>query len=312
MSIHKNVNDILNNITITTSCDIINIINNIFHDIYNTELDKINEIYYLKNCNVIADILYNLKSKIMTNINNNTFTKYLINIIQDKFESLKPNEYDYNHINFDDLYECNLHKYIILIGHLYERKLISLRVIGQILYETIGIKDRNPHKINISAICSLLLIINNIIRESTQGKLLISQFIKRLNVLKHTKINDEHIYGNITQLQINYIENMKDNDIMPNISTYYKIIKVNKDAYIMYYDNFIKNYEIPLLYNGEVDSNIIGNFDMLNNYIIINALSGMPISCFSSDLSINDMDIIKKISNVLGINKKYINIINDD
>lgn len=91
MSIHKNVNDILNNITITTSCDIINIINNIFHDIYNTELDKINEIYYLKNCNVIADILYNLKSKIMTNINNNTFTKYLINIIQDKFESLKPN-----------------------------------------------------------------------------------------------------------------------------------------------------------------------------------------------------------------------------
>lgn len=51
---------------------------------------------------------------------------------------------------------------------------------------------------------------------------------------------------------------------------------------------------------------------MLNNYIIINALSGIPISCFSSNLSINNMDIIKKISNVLGINKKYINIINDD
>lgn len=30
------------------------------------------------------------------------------------------------------------------------------------------------------------------------------------------------------------------------------------------------------------------------------------------NLSINNMDIIKKISNVLGINKKYINIINDD
>jgi len=309
MSIHKNVNDILNNITIITSCDIINIINNIFHDIYNTELDKINEIYYLKNCNVIADILYNLKSKIMTNINNNTFTKYLINIIQDKFESLKPNEYDYNHINFDDLYECNLHKYIILIGHLYERKLISLKVISQIVYETIGIKDRNPHKINISAICSLLLIINNIIRESTQGKLLISQFIKRLNVLKYTKINNEYIYDNITQLQINYVENLKDSDIIPNMSTYYKIIKVDKEKYIIYYDDFVKNYEIPLLYNGEVNNNIIGNFDMLNNYIIINALSGIPVSCFSSDLSINDVD---KISNVLGINKKYINIINDD
>ena len=309
MSIHKNVNDILNNITITTSCDIINIINNIFHDIYNTELDKINEIYYLKNCNVIADILYNLKSKIMTNINNNTFTKYLINIIQDKFESLKPNEYDYNHINFDDLYECNLHKYIILIGHLYERKLISLKVISQIVYETIGIKDRNPHKINISAICSLLLIINNIIRESTQGKLLISQFIKRLNVLKYTKINNEYIYDNITQLQINYVENLKDSDIIPNMSTYYKIIKVDKEKYIIYYDDFVKNYEIPLLYNGEINNNIIGDFDMLNNYIIINALSGIPVSCFSSDLSINDVD---KISNVLGINKKYINIINDD
>lgn len=309
MSIHKNVNDILNNITIITSCDIINIINNIFHDIYNTELDKINEIYYLKNCNVIADILYNLKSKIMTNINNNTFTKYLINIIQDKFESLKPNEYDYNHINFDDLYECNLHKYIILIGHLYERKLISLKVISQIVYETIGIKDRNPHKINISAICSLLLIINNIIRESTQGKLLISQFIKRLNVLKYTKINNEYIYDNITQLQINYVENLKDSDIIPNMSTYYKIIKVDKEKYIIYYDDFVKNYEIPLLYNGEINNNIIGDFDMLNNYIIINALSGIPVSCFSSDLSINDVD---KISNVLGINKKYINIINDD
>lgn len=312
MSIHKNVNDILNNITIITSCDIINIINNIFHDIYNTELDKINEIYYLKNCNVIADILYNLKSKIMTNINNNTFTKYLINIIQDKFESLKPNEYDYNHINFDDLYECNLHKYIILIGHLYERKLISLRVISQIVYETIGIKNRNPHKINISAICSLLLIINNIIHESTQGKLLISQFIKRLNVLKYTKINNEYIYDNITQLQINYVENMKDSDIIPNMSTYYKIIKVDKEKYIIYYDDFVKNYEIPLLYNGQINNNIIGDFDMLNNYIIINALSGIPVSCFSSDLSINDMDKIKKISNVLGINKKYINIINDD
>ena len=308
MSIHKNVNDILNNITITTSCDIINIINNIFHDIYNTELDKINEIYYLKNCNVIADILYNLKSKIMTNINNNTFIKYLINIIQDKFESLKPNEYDYNHINFDDLYDCNLHKYIILIGHLYERKLISLKVICQIVYETIGIKDRNPHKINISAICSLLLIINNIIRESTQGKLLISQFIKRLNVLKYTKINNEYIYDNITQLQINYVENMKDSDIIPNMSTYYKIIKVDKEKYIIYYDDFVKNYEIPLLYNGQVNNNIIGDFDMLNNYIIINALSGKPVSCFSSDLSINDID---KISHVLGINKKYINIINN-
>jgi hypothetical protein len=312
MSIHKNVNEILNNITITTPCDITNIINNIFYDIYNTELDKMNEIYYLNNCNVIADILYNLKSKIMTNINNNTFNKYLINIIQDKFESLKPNEYDYNHTNFDELYECYLHKYIILIGHLYERKLISLRVISQIVYETISIKDRNPHKINISAVCSLLLIINNIIRESTYGKLLISHFIKRLNVLKYTKINNEYIYDNITQLQINYVENMKDSDIISNMSTYYKIIKVDKEEYIIYYDDFVKNYEIPLLYNGEVDNNIIGDFDMLNYYIIINALSSIPVSCFSSDLSIDNIDKIKKISNVLGINKKYINIINDD
>lgn len=179
-----------------------------------------------------------------------------------------------------------------------------------------------PHKNNISATCSLILVIEKSMQTCDQGTALIKQFISRLKFIKNIKIDGECAYDRNTILQINYIDdliNHNNNITLPKIpGTLYciDITNVDFDTYKENYDELLLNNNLPLTNNGDVDDSIIGTFDMQYGYLVISSCSYNVMGCFSlsdeeHDLIINDADELKKkISNVMGINEYYICLTN--
>jgi hypothetical protein len=79
---------------------------------------------------------------------------------------------------------------IELIGHLFVRKSIAVKVIGTVVHDLIGItagqESIRPEGYHVSCVCRLLLIIGGTLDEIPPGVLLCNQFSARLIDLKRT------------------------------------------------------------------------------------------------------------------------------
>merc|ERR1719203_2401793 len=73
------------------------------------------------------------------------------------------------------------------IGHLFLRKLLAVKVIGQVVYELIGIKDSPPEEHKIECVCELLQAIGHELDDKDHGRKLMLQFTARLMELKQAK-----------------------------------------------------------------------------------------------------------------------------
>merc|ERR1719282_2076253 len=71
------------------------------------------------------------------------------------------------------------------IGNLFLRQLLAVKVIGQVVYELIGIKDSPPEEHKIECVCELLKAIGHTLDDTGKGKELMSAFACRLLDLKN-------------------------------------------------------------------------------------------------------------------------------
>lgn len=113
-----------------------------------------------------------------------TFTRILINCVQSRFESLIEKfatEERLGAITKDR--EAELAACVTFIGRLYVRKLVAARVVAQVVAETIGVSERQPHASCIHCVCELMRLIGHFMEDSKPGEALMGQFITRLNNL---------------------------------------------------------------------------------------------------------------------------------
>jgi len=138
-----------------------------------------------------------------------TYTRIVLDCVQQEFESLmqKFAKAEKNGTVTKEL-EHKLHANVTLIGRLYVRKLVAARVIAQVVAETIGVSERQPHPGCIRCVCELLVVIGHFMEDSKPGEALMGQFITRLDSLKeltnpntHLKIYDESIRDTVKEMK---------------------------------------------------------------------------------------------------------------
>jgi len=81
------------------------------------------------------------------------------------------------------------------IGHLFLRKLLAVKVIGQIVHDLIGIKEDLPEEHMIECTCELLCTVGYTLDLSEHGKALTSQILSRLLDLKMSKTSDDEVFA---------------------------------------------------------------------------------------------------------------------
>lgn len=116
-----------------------------------------------------------------------TFTKILLNVVQDEFEALTGSSFS------EEADDKVLHKSIALcsfIGHLHVRKLLAARIMAQVVHDLIGVSNRQPGEHFIRCACELLLVIGKSIDSSKEGNMLMTQFLARLSILAGSKQPD--------------------------------------------------------------------------------------------------------------------------
>jgi len=113
-----------------------------------------------------------------------TFTRILLNCVQRRFESLMKQfpEAESAGTVTNEL-EFKLAACVTFIGRLYVLKLVAARVIAQVVAETIGVSERQPHPACIRCVCELMPLIGHFMEDSKPGTALMGQFFTRLNNL---------------------------------------------------------------------------------------------------------------------------------
>jgi len=113
-----------------------------------------------------------------------TFTRILLNCVQRRFESLMKQFAEAEKAaKVTNELEFQLAACVTFIGRLYVRKLVAARVVAQVVAETIGVLERQPHPGCIRCVCELMLLIGHFMEDSKPGEALMVQFITRLNNL---------------------------------------------------------------------------------------------------------------------------------
>lgn len=74
-----------------------------------------------------------------------------------------------------------------LVGNLFVRRKIAIKVIGQIMHDLIGVKDKPPTRIMVDGACELLQHVGVVLALTPHGKVLLAQFCSRLTRLKQAK-----------------------------------------------------------------------------------------------------------------------------
>jgi len=129
-----------------------------------------------------------------------TFTRILLNVVQDAFEALAK-QFKADLDALEEMSEQTRNRFIALvsfIGHLFNRRLVASRVVAQIIHDLVGVKDRRPHENHLRCAYELLQIVGKELDTTSQGNVLMTQFQKRLQELTHTRTlegDDEPLYS---------------------------------------------------------------------------------------------------------------------
>jgi len=132
-----------------------------------------------------------------------TFVRVLLNTCQQEFEDLEnlqiwsttvePTDLERSSMEPADLArEVQMRKKerlanVKFIGQLFLRQLLAVKVIGQVVHDLIGIRDKMPEEHMIECTCELLYDIGKFLDLTVNGKALMSQFLSRLIDLKRLK-----------------------------------------------------------------------------------------------------------------------------
>jgi len=146
-----------------------------------------------------ADVMFSLRGVVpkfeMANDKPMTFTRILLNVTQDTFESVCSKFADAEKakdVNTD--VSNSLIALVSFIGHLFVRRLVAARVMAQVVHDLVGVKDRQPDKILIRCVCELMQVIGRSIDATKQGNMLMTQFLARLTNLSASTTSVDHTY----------------------------------------------------------------------------------------------------------------------
>jgi hypothetical protein len=151
-------------------------------------------------CETYADMVFALRTRYPEFQPENegekaqTFTRVLLNTVQNEFESLpssfEPTPEELASCSGEELrLEMKRRKDKMLanmkfIGNLFLRQLLAVKVIGQVVHDLIGIKESLPEEHMIECVCQLLEAIGFTLDGTSHGKQLMTQFSARLQDLK--------------------------------------------------------------------------------------------------------------------------------
>jgi len=153
-----------------------------------------------------------------------TFTRVLLNTAQEEFERPRDSLDDDDEKaagqerrlhSADDRLEMKGQKDKMLanmkfIGNLFLRQLLAIKVVGQVVYDLVGIKQAPPEEHHIECVCHLLRTIGFRWDGTQHGKVIMSQFLARLQDLRRTKGPDGRIlYSERIQIQIQDLLNLR-------------------------------------------------------------------------------------------------------
>jgi len=114
-----------------------------------------------------------------------TFTRILLDCVQRRFESTMKQFAEAERAGSVTIgLEFKLTACVTFIGRLYFHKLVAARVVAQVVAETIGVSERQPHPACIRCMCELMPLIGHFMEDSKPGTALMGQFITRLNNLR--------------------------------------------------------------------------------------------------------------------------------
>jgi len=167
-------------------------------------------------CETYADMVHALRSRYpefppeREGEKPQSFTRVLLNTCQEEFESLpqtfEATEDEKARFAADDLaIEMKKRKDKILanmkfIGNLFLRNLLAVKVIGQVVHDLVGIKEKNPEEHMIECVCELLQAIGHTLDGTPNGKVLMHQFAARLMDLKQFTTYSRRIQFRIQDL----------------------------------------------------------------------------------------------------------------
>jgi len=203
-------------------------------------------------CETYADMVYSLQTKYPKfpaeheGDKAQTFTRVLLNTCQTEFENL-PTSFEPTAEQIAKMSPEELDKLKIkerkekekakanmkFIGNLFLRQLLAVKVIGQVVYELIGIKDSPPEEHKIECVCELLTAIGHCLDEQEHGKKLMLQFTARLMELKRSTSGDgKACFSKRVQFQIQDLLDLRGNGWQKKMlkETAKKLSDVRNDA----------------------------------------------------------------------------------
>lgn len=166
-------------------------------------------------CETYADMVFALQSRYPQFPPENegekphTFTRVLLNICQNEFESL-PTTFEATEEDKVKFKDDDHGLFLVLkkrkdkmlanmkfIGNLFLRQLLAVKVIGQVVYDLVGIKDNSqyPEEHMIECVCELLKAIGHTLEQTTHGKTLMEQFTQRMKDLKRSPTDGSQPYS---------------------------------------------------------------------------------------------------------------------
>lgn len=91
----------------------------------------------------------------------------------------------------------------LLVGHLFLRDYLAVKIIGQVMHDLIGMRDTLPEEHMIMCAHELLQIIGDSLDDTPHGEMLVQQFCIRLEDLGRLKSPDgKHVYSTWLRHQI--------------------------------------------------------------------------------------------------------------
>jgi hypothetical protein len=134
-----------------------------------------------------------------------TFTRILLNVLQDKFEAMPTHNEEPGREEID---EDTLKRQInlcSLLGHLVVRKLLAAQGMAQVAHGLIGMLDGQPEKCVTSCLSVLLNIFGRTLDMSGQGDMLMEQLVARFSNLAgwpHTRVTCHEVCARLSQMQL--------------------------------------------------------------------------------------------------------------
>jgi len=198
------VNRIREEIKINNKEDLEGLVKTIFEMAENDSVDTDQETNnpHARMGETYADILFSLSPDMptfeMEGEKTITFTRILLNAIQNSFESLmgKFAEAEKAGTATDPTTVNRLISVVSFIGHLHVRKLMPTSLMAHVVDDLIGltrynnifvVEDRHPDPTLIRCVCELMQIIGKFADGNEKGNILITQFLARLSQLAYSK-----------------------------------------------------------------------------------------------------------------------------